>query len=810
MNALRPELILEVARLAGLVPKKVGQHEWAVRCPHGHLHQDGDKHPSCRLNDEKGVFYCDVCGCRGEIFDFARMVGVDVPKSTTNSSPPEPPTGEEGSYQERKPLHFESNGPISVATQNKVRQMLGKDYPPEVWARVGVLEGMVKEFSAIAFPLPNGGFKACLYTRHDPKREKPYTFWFTDGGKPDLLIVGEGDEVLLTAGEWDLMAGLTVGVPCVTTGTSGETSWKEEWSKRLYGSRVLIAYDVDETGRLGAQKVATSLAAGGCEAYIVHLPLSGNEEQDGKDLSDFLAVHGVEELRLVMRQSIEGGRFVPPETSSDSKENNTPSDHCFLEIKRVLQSVSEEADETIKVSAFGRLLPFLTRLTPVNQDLACRLLKKRLGIGLQAIREEIQRLGRSHGAIHAEEENTPKPSEESVRLLHDPDLIIRFLADTGELGVVGEEHNKLSLLFIMTSRLLEKPLNGVVKAESAAGKNHLVENIARTFPSSQVVRTTALSPQSLNYWDGDLRNKILLIAEAGGADRAEYSLRVLQSEGNLIVHYVGKVGGELKTVERTVEGPAATITTTTRESLHPENETRLVEITLDESPEQTARITALQARRKMEGTDPSREEAIVELWRGAQIALQPLPVVIPFAHLIHFPTKQVRARRDFPKLLALVEVSAFLHQFQREKTEVRGRTHVVADIRDYAIAYDLLHGFLERIQAGMNDRELKVLEVLSKDSGQRFTVRRVAEVLGWYQDAGRKRAKRCLDGLHEKGFADATEFRAGVATEYWFREAPPRSESGISTPDELAKVIVDQGGHLPTTWTSPLSRFNSK
>ena len=212
----------------------------------------------------------------------------------------------------------------------------------------------------------------------------------------------------------------------------------------------------------------------------------------------------------------------------------------------------------------------------------------------------------------------------------------------------------------------------------------------------------------------------------------------------------------------------------------------------------------------MEGTDLAQEDTIVDLWRGAQLALEPLPVVIPFAKLIQFPTKQVRARRDFPKLLALVEVSAFLHQFQRKRSDLRGRLHIVADLRDYSIAYDLLHGFLERIQVGLNDRELKVLEVLENDTDRRLTVRDVAGLLGWYQEAGRRRAKRCLDGLVEKQLASSTEPKVGVATEYWFKVAPPRSESGISTPEELAEAIAEQGGHLDTTWTSPLSRFNSK
>ncbi len=808
-SRLSPEAILAVARRAGFDPKKVAQNEYVVRCPLRHLHRNGDQHPSCRLNDVKGTFHCPVCGCGGGIKDFAELVG--VPLSDVLGSTSTVPPGGRTEGNDCKRLHFDSNGPITLATQAKIKELLNKAYAPDAWTKAAVHEGAAGDWPAIAFSLPKGGWKACLYTRPDPKRGKRYTFWFTDGGKADLLIVGSSDQVLLVAGEWDLLAALSVGFPCVATSTGGESCFKPDWSRCLPEVPVFILYDVDEAGRNGAGKAARLLAEAGREVYVVRLPLSGDEEGDGKDLSDFFALHDASALRELLDETRQKGRFVAHETDGALKTDGARStEGISREIDEILTFVPPDAEAVFKDGVFKRLLPLLVRLDPVAQDLIVHKVKEKLDVGLGAIREEIKRFRPSGDSPPDHDPALPEVRPESRVLLQDPNLIWRFLEDTTALGLIGEDHNKITLLFVMTSRLCSHPMNAVVKGESAVGKNYLVATIARCFPPGQVINITTLSPQSLSYWDGDLVHKILIVAEAEGADRAEYTFRVLQSEGHLTVYYVAKVGGELKTIEKTVEGPAATITTTTRESLHPENETRLIEIVLDESAEQTARITTFQAKQRAEGTDPQLAEAIIERWRGAQALLEPLPVIIPFAELIRFPSKQVRARRDFPKLLTLIEVSAFLHQFQREQKEVRGQAHIVADLRDYAIAYDLLHGFIERVQSGLNDRQARVRDELERRSPERLTARQVADVLGWYQESGRKRAKRCLESLHEKGWAEATGHQAGVATAYWFATARPQTDPGISTPEEMAAAVAAQGGHLPTTWTSPLSRSKTK
>ena len=101
-----------------------------------------------------------------------------------------------------------------------------------------------------------------------------------------------------------------------------------------------------------------------------------------------------------------------------------------------------------------------------------------------------------------------------------------------------------------------------------------------------------------------------------------------------------------------------------------ENATRCFELMMDETEEQTRRIHERQRILRTErGLELRRQaEAITRRHWNAQRLLEPLPVVIPFADRLSFPSSWMRTRRDHARFLNLIEVSAFLHQHQRERT----------------------------------------------------------------------------------------------------------------------------------------------
>ena len=184
---------------------------------------------------------------------------------------------------------------------------------------------------------------------------------------------------------------------------------------------------------------------------------------------------------------------------------------------------------------------------------------------------------------------------------------------------------------------------------------------------------TRLTPQSLYYTEpGFLDRKLVIVEERYGSMEADYSIRVLQSRKKLIAAAPVKdpQTGNMRTKVFTVEARAAFIEATTASSVNHENATRCFELTMDETAEQTRRIHERQRLLRTErGLELRQEaEAITRRHWNAQRLLEPLPVVIPFADKLSFPSSWMRTRRDHARFLNLIEVSAFLHQHQRERT----------------------------------------------------------------------------------------------------------------------------------------------
>ena len=90
--------------------------------------------------------------------------------------------------------------------------------------------------------------------------------------KPELVAICEG--------EWDRLVLEAHGIPAVT-GTAGAGVFLKEWAEALSRvPEVLVCYDRDETGRSGAENVASFLP----KVKIVELP---DEVGPGGDISDF-------------------------------------------------------------------------------------------------------------------------------------------------------------------------------------------------------------------------------------------------------------------------------------------------------------------------------------------------------------------------------------------------------------------------------------------------------------------------------------------------------------------------------------------
>ena len=339
-----------------------------------------------------------------------------------------------------------------------------------------------------------------------------------------------------------------------------------------------------------------------------------------------------------------------------------------------------------------------------------------------------------------------------LALLRDPQLVQRIVSDVAAIGVVGEDSNALVGYLACVSRKLDKPLAVLIQSTSAAGKSTLMDGLLSLMPAAERVQYSAMTGQSLFYLgEGDLRHKILAIAEEEGVRQAAYALKLLQSQGELTIASTGKdpATGKLVTEEYRVEGPVMLCLTTTAIDLDEELLNRCVVLTINESREQTAAIHARQRQaRTLSGLlDTQQGEAVRRAHRAAQALLRPVAVVNPYAEALTFRSESTRMRRDHAKYLTLIDAIAFLHQQQRPILSAPLGDAVIEYVEvtldDIALANRLASEVLGRSLDELPPQTRRVLAavvglVASRMQAQalareavRFTRRELREVSGW-------------------------------------------------------------------------------
>jgi len=419
---------------------------------------------------------------------------------------------------------------------------------------------------------------------------------------------------------------------------------------------------------------------------------------------------------------------------------------------------------------------------------------------------------------------TEAEREEALALLRTPDLFGEILRDFERCGVVGEETNKLAGYVAAVSRKLDRPLAIVVQSNSAAGKSALMEAVLAFMPEEEQVTYSAMTGQSLYYMEeADLRHKILAVAEEEGAQRASYSLKLLQSEGVLSIASPGKdqATGRLRTETYRVEGPVMIFLTTTATDVDEELMNRCLVLTVDEGQAQSEAIHDLQREaHTLEGRIQKRQKArVLRRHRNAQRLLRPLVISNPYARKLTFQSHRTRSRRDHLKYLNLIAAIALLHQYQRElrtawdgETEV---TYIEATLSDIAKANALAHRVLGHStdelppQTRRFLRELQALVAARREAqglelGEvRFTRRAVREWTGLAQSQVHVHLQR----LEELEYVLVHAGRRGKSMVYELCYEGQTEEGEPFFPGllDVTKLRAAEGGGEPGTTTAHLS-----
>lgn len=365
---------------------------------------------------------------------------------------------------------------------------------------------------------------------------------------------------------------------------------------------------------------------------------------------------------------------------------------------------------------------------------------------------------------------TAAQRQAAERVLAAPDLLDRVARAMEALGHVGEERNKRLVYLAGTSRLMGSPLNVLLLAASGAGKSSVLDAVTATMPPEAVVTITRLTPMSLYYMGQDaLKNKLVVVDEYDGQADADHAVRVLQSRGELRVSVT--VQGKAQSL--VVRGPVAVMSGTVSSSIDRQNASRCLELTLDDSVEQTRRIQAAQARRAAGEAGPKVDvRSIVD----AQRLLEPADVIVPFATRLTFPARTTADRRASAKLLGLIQAHALLHQRQRERDR-QGR--LVATVADYAAIHALLAPQVEREVEGLSPRAARA-HALLVERGSAATKREIADTAGWSYPT----ADRALRELVEQELV-TTERRLAPRTYRLVGDSPLGGPAPLTPPDAL-------------------------
>ncbi len=366
-----------------------------------------------------------------------------------------------------------------------------------------------------------------------------------------------------------------------------------------------------------------------------------------------------------------------------------------------------------------------------------------------------------------------------------PDIIALFAGNLSAAGLVGEDRNACVLYLALTSRLLKKPVSVAYKGPSSGGKSYAVERVLAHFPDDARVSITSMSEKALIFMEDDLKHKHLVIAEAEGAsgEFQEYLIRSLLSEGKLEHRMAEKTENQIVGRHIVKEGPTGLIITTTRVKLHPENETRLISLSANDTREQTRAVLDAVASREA-AADVDAAWPALQTW----LSYGERAVVVPYARVLAslVSDRAVRMRRDFGQLLSLVEAHALLHRATRAR-DAEGR--IVATLDDYgavrALIIDVMSEGIAATVPPIMRETVEAVRTLSGESGDTVSLPALARLLSIDKSTA---MRRCLSAKMA-GYLINEQTVRGREAQYRLGEPLPADAPALPSVAALTRAI---------------------
>ncbi len=250
------------------------------------------------------------------------------------------------------------------------------------------------------------------------------------------------------------------------------------------------------------------------------------------------------------------------------------------------------------------------------------------------------------------------------KLLADPAFLHSVCTKIGQLGIIGEERNRLIIFLAALTATLPEPVSIILKGSSSSGKSNLLRTILKVLPPECIRELSSLSEKAPIYGEDPLVGLVLFLMEYRGGKDARYLIRLLQSEGG-IAHEATSVRGSQRwtTVTERIGRPVV-LTTTTESSVYRDDETRFLSSRSDESEAQTQAILKALVRNsnKADGIPTEVFQEAVRLIRARRVRFDSPKWLEKVAESV--PSDDVRVRRDWGRFLTFCKAIALCRSFR--------------------------------------------------------------------------------------------------------------------------------------------------
>ena len=301
-----------------------------------------------------------------------------------------------------------------------------------------------------------------------------------------------------------------------------------------------------------------------------------------------------------------------------------------------------------------------------------------------------------------------------------PNILKLLDASLKSIYFAGDTSNAKLLFLASLTRFSNKPVSVLIKGASGSGKSELMNTILSFIPEKDKEVFTGISEKSISYMEENaLRHKVLAIQEFSGLNNPSGNtiLRSLLSEGKIRrqVTITGAKDNNFCNQDSKVNGPVSLFMTTTEKSIHPEDENRMISITVDQSTEQKRQVLLVKAD-AFNGVIVSEE--VVREMQDISLTFQKTlkKVKIPYIKKIamSMDTNFDQVLRHFDKILSLIEAHTLLHQENR----VKENEMVVANEEDYKVVCSLLEPILsDQFKKEIDSDTLRIIKEI-KDNGE--------------------------------------------------------------------------------------------